>query len=215
MKAPIAILSLLVFATACGGRDESTGKGDERPSPEKANRADSRRTPPAEPVGDPCAPLRSRLVRHDTAGTPFAFTFEMPEGFTAKDFSEGETVGADLTFDLDGKGGDEYILRLAYNTRVLENPEGLVEVWRKLPMTVKVLEKNLGGRTMYAQRVSVGDFAGFTVLFPAFERPKGSYSVLGGMTSTPKPCRAEGAEVLERMILTFERNPRVGAVPAR
>lgn len=153
------------------------------------------------------------MVRYDTAGKPFAFTFEMPEGFVVKDLSQAETVGADVTFDLDGKGGDEYVLRLAYNTRVLENPEGLVDVWRKLPMTVKVLEKSLGGRTMYVQRVSVGDFAGFTGHFPAPGSPKGAYSVIGGMTSTPMPCRVEGAEVLERMILSFERNPRVGPIP--
>jgi len=149
------------------------------------------------------------------AGQPFAFSFEMPDGFTVRDFSRGETVHADVTFDLDGKGGDEYVLRIAYNTKVLENPEGLVEVWRKLPMTLKVLEKDVEGRTMYVQRIAMGDSAGFTALFPAFEHGKGAYSVLGGMTSTPKPCRAEAAEVLERMVMSFERNPRVGEIPAQ
>lgn len=210
MKAPVAVLSLVVFVAACG--PEATSPGAD-PKPERVNRAESTRPAPARPDGDPCAPLRARLVRHDTAGTPFAFSFEIPDGFVVKDFSRGETVHADVTLDLDGKGGDEYILRIVYNTKVLENPEGLVATWRRLPMTVKVLEKDLGGRTMYVQRVSMGDFAGFTALFPVLESPTGAYSVIGGMTSTPKPCRVEGAEVLERMILSFERNSRVGPIP--
>lgn len=214
MKARIAILSLLVSAAACGGGD-ATKPAAEPAAPAAPPRAESRRPAPAQPAGDPCAPLRARMVRHDTAGTPFAFTFEIPEGFTVRDISQGEMVGADLTFNLDGRGGDEYVLRLAYGTKVLENPEGLVEVWRKLPMTEKVLEKDVDGRTMYVHRASIGDSAGFTVLFPAFASPKGSYSVVAGMTATPKPCRAEGAEVLERIVMSFEPNPRIGEIPAR
>ncbi|MCL4807833.1 MAG: hypothetical protein KJ062_08575 [Thermoanaerobaculia bacterium] len=215
MRAPFALLSLAVFVSACGGPGEPAGRASPDPAEKDAARAESRRPAPAQPARDPCAPLRAKMVRHDTAGTPFAFTFEMPEGFTVKDISQGEMVGADLTFDLDGKGGDDYVLRLAYSTKVLENPEGLVEVWRKLPMTEKVLEKDVDGRTMYVHRASIGDSAGFTVLFPAPGSATGAHSVLGGMTSTPKPCRAEGAEVLERIVMSYERNPRVSEMPAR
>lgn len=215
MKAPIAILSLLVFAAACGGPEASPERAAEPAPSAKTRRADSPRKPPAQPPGDPCAPLRAKMVRHDTAGTPFAFTFEMPEGFTLKDFSRGETVGTDVTFDLDGKGGDEYVLRLAYNVKVLENQAGLVDTWRKLPLTEKVLEKEVDGRTMYVQKTRMGDMTGFNVLFPAFATPSGSHLVLGGITSAPKPCRTQAAETVERMLMSFERNPRVGEIPAR
>ncbi len=169
MKAPVAVLSLVVFVAACG--PEATSPGAD-PKPARVNRAESTRPAPARPDGDPCAPLRAAIVRYDTAGKPFAFSFEIPDGSVVK-LHPGGDRHADVTLDLDGKGGDEYILRIAYNTKVLENPEGLVEVWRKLPMTVKVLEKSLGGRTMYVQRVSMGDFAGFTALFPVPGEPEG------------------------------------------
>ncbi len=214
MRAARVFLPLVAFVVACGPRTTAPDLG-RTAEPAKARRAEARRSASASPAGDPCAPLGARLVRNDTAGQPFAFTFEMPEGFVVKDFSRGETVHADVTFDLDGKGGDDYVLRIVYNTKVLENPEGLVEVWRKLPVTLKVLEKDVEGRTMYVQRTKVGEMSGFVALFPSPGDPSAAYSVLGGLTNTPKPCRGEAAEVLERMVMSFERNPRVGEIPAK
>jgi hypothetical protein len=153
------------------------------------------------------------MTRHDAAGTPLAFSFEMPEGFVPKDFSKGATVHVDVTRDLDGDRSDEYVLRLSYPTRTVSNLENLVAVWRKLPTTVKVLEKSVGGRTMYVQRTKVGEMSGFVALFPSPGDPSAAYSVLGGLTNTPKPCRGEAAEVLERMLLSFEPNPSIGAIP--
>ena len=80
-------------------------------------------------------------------------------------------------------------------------------------MTVKVLEKSVGGRTMYVQRTRMGEMSGFVALYPAAGNATGAYSVLGGLTAAPKPCRDEAAEVLERMLLSFEPNPRIGPIP--
>lgn len=103
MRAARAVLPLVAFVVACGPRATEPDPGRTAEAA-RARRAEPRRPASASPAGDPCAPLRARLVRHDTAGQPFAFSFERPDGFTVKDFSQGETVGADLTLDLDGKG---------------------------------------------------------------------------------------------------------------
>ncbi|MHB8800704.1 MAG: hypothetical protein ACYDBY_19840 [Thermoanaerobaculia bacterium] len=212
MKAARVVIVLAAFAVACGPKEKmpeaSAASGSATPARETAR-------PASEPVpdGDPCAVLRAPMVRYDAAGSPLAFSFEMPEGFVPKDFSKGETVNVDVTRDLDGDRSDEYILRLAYPTKLVAGPDKLVEVWRKLPTTVKVLEKSVGGRTMYVQRTKVGTMTGFVALFPAPGSPAAAYSVMGGLTSAPKPCREEAAEVLEQMLLSFEPNPSIGAIP--
>lgn len=215
MKVPKAILSLLVFAAACGGQEVSTKQAAEPPAPAKVKQSDSSRTAPAQPAGDPCAPLQAKMVRYHTAGKPFFFTFEMPEGFTVKEFHTETVSHVDITMNVDGKGTDEYVLRLMQNGKIQENSEKLPDTWKKLPSTEAVLEKEVDGRTMYVSRSRIGEMVGFQGLFPAFGSPPGAYLVMGGVTSAPKPCRALAAEVVERMLMSFERNPQVGEIPER
>lgn len=205
MKAARVVLVLAAFSAACGPQEKKPA-APEAPSAATVREETRPSARPASP-DDPCAVLRAPMTRHDASGSPLAFSFEMPEGFVPKDFSKGETVNVDVTRDLDGDRADEYVLRLAYSTKPVEGPEKLVEVWRKLPTTVKVLEKQVGGRTMYVQRTRLGEMTGFVALFPAPGSPTGAYSVLGGLTGAPKPCRDEAAEVLERMLLSFEPKP--------
>lgn len=212
MRAARVVLVVAAFAAACGPQ----AKKPEAPKvsgPEKAVREEAPQTARSATSWDPCAVLRAPMTRHDAAGSPLAFSFEMPQGFVPKDFSKGETVNVDVTRDLDGDRGDEYVLRLAYSTKPIAAPEKLVEVWRKLPLTVKVLEKRVGGRTMYVQRTKVGEMSGFVALYPIAGNATGAYSVLGGLTAAPKPCRDEATEVLERMLLSFEPNPSIGPMP--
>lgn len=212
MKAARVVLVLSTFAAACGPQ----AKKPEVPESSAAApeiREEVAPTARSAVPADPCAVLRAPMTRHDAAGSPLAFSFEMPEGFVPKDFSKGETVNVDVTRDLDGDRADEYVLRLAYSTKPIATPEKLVEVWRKLPSTVKVLEKSVGGRTMYVQRTKMGEMSGFVALYPIAGNATGAYSVLGGLTAAPKPCRDEAAEVLERMLLSFEPNPSVGPIP--
>jgi hypothetical protein len=215
MKAPKAILSLVFFVTACGGQEVSTKQAAEPPAPAKAKRADSRRAAPAQPAGVPCAPLQAKMVRYDTAGKPFYFSFEMPEGFTVKEFHAGTVSHVDVTRNVDGKGIDEYVLRLMQNSKVQENPERAPDTWKKLPSTEAVLAKEVDGRTMYISRSRIGEMVNFQGLFPAFDSPSGAHFVMGGVTSAPKPCRTQAGEMVERMLMSFERNPRVGEIPAR
>ncbi len=212
MRAARVVLVLSALAAACGPQ----AKKPEAPEPPASATTVREEPGPAErpeSAADPCAVLRAPMTRHDAAGSPLAFSFEMPEGFVPKDFSKGELVNVDVTRDLDGDRADEHVLRLAYSTKPVERPEDLVAVWRKLPATVKVLEKSVGGRTMYVQRTKVGEMSGFVALFPAPGSTTAAYSVLGGLTAAPKPCRDEAAEVLERMLLSFEPNPRIGPIP--
>lgn len=215
MKVPKAFLSLLVFVAACGGQEVSTKQAAEPPAPAKAKQADSSRTAPPQPSGDPCAPLQAKMVRYDTAGKPFFFTFEIPEGFTVKEFHAETVSHVDVTLNVDGKGTDEYVLRLMQNSKVQENPEKYPDTWKKLPSTEAVLEREVDGRTMYVSRSRIGEMVGFQGLFPAFDSPSRAHFVMGGVTSAPKPCRALAAEVVERMLMSFERNPQVGEIPAR
>lgn len=212
MKAARVVLVLSAFAAACGPQAK---KPDAPESSAAVPEIREEAAPAARPASaeGPCAVLRAPMTRHDAAGSPLAFSFEMPEGFVPKDFSRGETVNVDVTRDLDGDRADEYVLRLAYSTKPVAAPEKLVEVWRKLPLTVKVLEKSVGGRTMYVQRTKMGEMSGFVALYPIAGNATGAYSVLGGLTAAPKPCRDEAAEVLERMLLSFEPNPSIGPIP--
>jgi len=212
MRVARVVLVVAAFAAACGPqakKPEASESSASAPTVREEAASTARSAAPS----DPCAVLRAPMTRHDASGSPLAFSFEMPEGFVPKDFSKGETVNVDVTRDLDGDRDDEYVLRLAYSTKLVAGPEKLVEVWRKLPMTVKVLEKSVGGRTMYVQRTRMGEMSGFVALYPAAGNATGAYSVLGGLTAAPKPCRDEAAEVLERMLLSFEPNPRIGPIP--
>ncbi len=212
MKAARVVLVLAVLAAACGPQDKkpkTPGESDRAKSARKTARLAAK----AAPAGDPCAVLRAPMVRYDAAGTPFAFSFDLPEGFILKDFSKGQLVNGDVTRDLNGDGMDEYVLRIAYTAKTISNPENLVAVWRKVPATVKVLEKNVSGRTMYVQRTKIGEMTGFVALFPVPGDATAAYHVLGGLTSAPKPCRDEATEVLERMLLSFEPNPHIGPIP--
>ena len=208
----LVVAAFAAFVAACGPQAKKPEASDASASA-PAVREESASAARSAAPSDPCAVLRAPMTRHDAAGSPLAFSFEMPEGFVPKDFSKGETVNVDVTRDLDGDRADEYVLRLAYPTKRVADREKLVEVWRKLPATVKVLEKSVGGRTMYVQRTKVGTMEGFVALYPAPGSPTASYSVMGGLTSAPKPCREEAAEVLEKMILSFEPNPSIGAIP--
>ena len=212
MRAARVVLVVAAFAAACGPQAKKP-EAPEAPAPAPQVREGAASAARSEAASDPCAVLRAPMTRHDAAGSPLAFSFEMPAGFVPKDFSKGETVNVDVTRDLDGDRADEYVLRLAYPMKVVASPEKLVEVWRKLPMTVKVLEKSVGGRTMYVQRTKMGEMEGFVALYPAPGDATGAYSVLGGLTAAPKPCRGEAAEVLERMLLSFEPNPSIGPIP--
>ena len=212
MKAARVVLVLAVLAAACGPQDKKP-KVPGASVPSKSARKSARSAAKPGPAGDPCAVLRVPMVRYDAAGTPFAFSFDLPEGFILKDFSKGQFVHGDVTLDLNGDGMDEYVLRIAYPAKTISNPEKLAAVWREFPATVKVLEKAVGGRTMYVQRAKIGDVTGFVALFPVPGNATAAYHVLGGLTSTPKPCRDEAAEVLERMLLSFEPNPNIGPIP--
>jgi hypothetical protein len=208
----LVVAAFAVFVSACGPQEKKP-EGSDPSASAPADREEAAPAARSATPSDPCAVLRAPMVRHDAAGSPLAFSFEMPDGFVPKDFSKGETVHVDVTRDLDGDRADEYVLRFAYPTKGVAGPEKLVEVWRKLPATVKVLEKSVGGRTMYVQRTKIGRMEGFVALYPAPGNATGAYSVLGGLTAAPKPCREEAAEVLERMLLSFEPNPSIGPVP--
>ena len=204
MRAMRSILSSLVFVVACGGQEaESTSESD--PSVAPSGAAESRPVDPPQPDGNPCAPLDAKMVRYDTEGNPFFFSFEIPEGFTVDEFYGPAISGADIT-------AAEYVLRIVQNSGTNDNPDRLVEIWRKLPLT-DVIEKEIDGRTMHVQRTKMGELVGYNALFPDFESSRGAHLVIGGVTDAPKPCGEQAAEAVERIIMSFEKNSRVGDQP--
>lgn len=215
MKVANMIVLLPVYLAACGGPEATKPAANTAPARAETARSEPRRAAPASANEHPCAPLQARFVRYDTAGKPFFFTFEIPEGFTVKEQFTGNTAVADVTLNVDGKGIDEFVLRVMQNSDTIDNPAGLVEVWKKQPLTDGILEKNLDGRTMFVQRARMGETTNYTALFPSAAATQKAHLVMGGLTAAPKPCRAEAAEVIERMIMSIERNREVGAAPAQ
>jgi hypothetical protein len=214
MKVSKAIILFPVLLAACGGPEEARTEAGRTPAKAETTQGESRRASAARTDEHPCAPLQARFVRYDTAGKPFFFTFEIPEGFTVKEQFTGNTAVADVTLNVDGKGIDEFVLRLMQSSDTMDNPTGLVEVWRKQPLTDAVLEKTVDGQTMFVQRARMGETTSYTALFPSSVGTQKAHMVMGGVTAAPKPCRAEAAEVIERMLMSIETNPEVVAALA-
>lgn len=211
MKTARAFVALLFLFVACGGEKPDAGAGSEPAPPARvaAPKAIEGGAP-----GTPCGPLEAKMVRYETRGKPFFFSFEIPEGFQVDELYGPQTAGADITFDEDRKGTSEYVLRLVQNSMTHANVEGMVEMWRKLPMTENVSEIRVDGRTLYIQRSKIGEMTGFQALFPDFSVDQGAHLVIGGITAAPKPCLDQAAETVERILSSLERNPEVGEAPA-
>ncbi len=207
--------AVLFLAIACGDEGPQTTVATPSDATEIRNDKEDAAAVATSPVisDDPCAPLEAEMVRYDTSGKPYFFSFEYPRGFTVKEWFGPGVSGADLTFNVDGKGRDEYVLRLSQGDKLLANPENLVKVWRELPITVSVTEKELDGGTMYIQRANIGGMSGFIALFPALEPSSGSYHLGAGITNAPKPCSAQAQEVVAKIVMSFQRNPNVGPNP--
>jgi hypothetical protein len=206
MKTIPMILAAVLILAACGGESDRTASDEQLTTP--ATAADGAEASPsavAAADGHPCAPLEAGMVRYPTAGKPFLFSFEIPRGFTVNENDYGDTIAADVTYNAGER--DEFILRLIQNSSTrIENSERLVDGWRKTPYTEKVIEHEVAGRTMLVQRSRMGEMVGFNALFPDFSSESGAYMVIGGITSAPKPCRDQAADMVERMIASFERN---------
>ena len=207
---PFAALFFLLVACGREEPERTAGSDSTPPARDAAPKAKEARA-----TRDPCAPLDAKMVRYDTRGKPFFFSFERPEKFVVDEFYGPGVAGADLTFNADGAGANEYVLRLVQNSRTNENVERGVELWRKLPTTGSVSEVGVDGRTLYIQRSKVGDMISFQALFPDFDVADGGHLILGGVTSAPKPCRDQAAETVERILKSLERNPDVGEAPAK
>jgi hypothetical protein len=153
------------------------------------------------------------MTRFDTAGKPFHFSFEIPEGFVVKESHAHQISTADVTRDLDGDGWDEFILRITQNGNVMKNARRSIDNMSKHPSTEETLDYDVAGRRMYVQRTRTGEMVGFIGYFPALEDPDSAYMIMGGVTDAPKPCRERAAEITQKMLMSFERNARVEAAP--
>lgn len=213
MKIRLTLVWTLLLLVSCGGNEAEAPVGAEPGAPAVADRE----APPAEaPIAtpdDPCAPLEASMVRFDTRGKPFLFSFERPEGFEVDEIHAGPMSGFDLTLDADGTGGNDYVLRFSQTTSPKQNMSALVPLWRDQPMTEKLIENEVDGRTMVIHRTRMGEMVGYQGLFPDFDDPNASYLVSGGITDAPKPCMAQAAEMVERILMSYQRNPEVGARP--
>jgi hypothetical protein len=209
MKTIPIVLAALLILTACGGESARTDSPEQTATPVTGTSAGVQPSAAAAAWENPCAPLEAEMVRYPTAGKPFLFSFEIPRGFTVNEHDYGDTISADVTYNAGERG--EFILRLVQtrSTRI-DNSERLVDGWRKTPYTEKVIEHEVAGRTMLVQRSRMGEMVGFNALFPDFSSESGAFMVIGGVTSAPKPCRDQAADMVERMIASFERNERVG-----
>jgi hypothetical protein len=207
MKSLAMLLTFLLLFAACGETTTETASNREaEASPASPASAPEPATPAA--VSDPCAPLEAAMTRYQTAGKPFRFSFEIPRGFTVNELHADETSAADVTWN--AGESDEFVLRLIQTTKRIDNTDRLVEGWKKFAYTEKVLDKEVSGRTMHVHRTKMGELVGFNALFPDFGSAQGMNMVMGGVTSAPQPCRESAADMVEKMILSFERNEQVG-----
>ena len=207
MKIQSATLIATLLFTACGERAV--------PADASTDRSATAATASAAPSvsNGPCAPLDAATVRYDTRGKPLLFSFEIPKGFEVSEFGGGGTAGVDVTMNLDGKGGPDYVLRFAQNTDQPLNPSTQVELWRKLPMIEQITEHDINGQTMFISRSRTGEMVGFQALFPSAGKADESFLVIAGVTQAPEECREQAAAAVEKILKSFARNPEVVATP--
>ena len=165
---------------------------------------------PAAGAQDACAGLDKPLVRYDTAGKPFVFTIEYPEGWYPHELIAGSAASLDFS-DEESEFGSDYVLRFGSTSNVLANAANLVETWRKMPISEELREIELeSGRTMVINRTRMGEMVGFQVLLPD-PASEGAFLVSGGITSAPDECRDRAAEVVEQMLASLRPNAEFAA----
>lgn len=203
----------LIVVMGCGGETVETAQVNTAEAATATGVPEVQQAAAAVTSSDPCAPLEAGMTRYDTAGTPFSFSFEIPAGFTVREMHQGSVSTADVTLNLDGAGGDDYVLRLSQNNDLTEKTSHLVKAWKAHPWTEKVLEQDVGGRTMFIHRSRIGDMVNFVAYVPSPADPSAWHMVMAGVTSAPTPCGDQAADSIETMLTSFEANSRMSATP--